>query len=95
VGEVLTMTVSEMRRAEAIKAYQDRQAKAAQDAEKKAERVRRRQAKWSKTSKPIVASVNAHQQQFARDGCELLFDHHPGFVLCYVHFRYPDETEIF
>jgi hypothetical protein len=64
------------RRAEAIKAYNDRAAKAAQDAEKEAERVRQRQAKWVKTSQAIMAGVMRASDKFAREGSPFIFKHH-------------------
>jgi hypothetical protein len=67
------MTDSEKRRAEAIKAYQKRQAKAAEDAEEQAERDRQRQARWGR----IVAAVMRANDAFVREGSPLRLMHCP------------------
>jgi hypothetical protein len=71
-GEI--MTDLEKRRAEAIKAYQHRQAKAAQDATEEAERRRQRLVKW----RLIAAAIMRVNDNFARQGSPLLFKHCPG-----------------
>jgi hypothetical protein len=71
------MTDLEKRRAEAIKAYQDSQAKAAQKTRERVERERQIQDKWKETSNRIVSGVMRASDNFAREGAALRFRHSP------------------